>query len=81
MKLELDLPSGIFASLRRSPQEFTHELVLAAAAKWYENGQLSQERAAELAGCSRGEFLLLISKLGVSPYQETEGDLKQAARW
>lgn len=81
MKVELDLPSSILASLRRSPQDFAHELVVAAAAKWYESGMLSQERAAELAGVSRGQFLVCLSTLGVSPYQESVADLKVSATW
>ena len=81
MKVELDLPSSILSSLRLSPQEFAHDLVVAAAAKWYESGMLSQERAAELAGVSRGEFLVCLSALGVSPFQESLADLKASARW
>lgn len=81
MKVELDLPGSVLASLRRSPQEFARELVVAAAAKWYESGMLSQERAAELVGCSRGEFLMHLSRLGVSPYQETDSELRAAAQW
>lgn len=81
MKVELEFPSSVLASLRRSPKEFAHDLVMAAAAKWYESGQLSQERAAELAGCSRADFMAGLSRLGVSPFQETPDDLKAASQW
>ncbi len=46
-----------------------------AAAKLYEVAELSQERAAELAGLSRQEFLSCLSRLGVSPFQGVEDDM------
>jgi predicted HTH domain antitoxin len=50
-----------------------------AAAKLYEVGDLSQERAAELAGQSRQDFLANLSRLGVSPFQGVEEDLVSIA--
>ena len=46
------------------------ELRLAAAAKWYELGMISQERGAEIAGLTRVGFMQALSRLGVSPFQE-----------
>jgi predicted HTH domain antitoxin len=51
-----------------------------AAAKLYEVGELSQERAAELAGLSRQEFVTMLSAIGVSPFQGIEEDLLASAR-
>jgi len=42
---------------------------LAAAIKWYEMGRLSQAKAAEIAGISRGEFLTALARYGVSSFQ------------
>ena len=42
---------------------------LAAAAKWYELGTLSQGKAAQVAGLSRNAFLAALSKYNVSPFQ------------
>lgn len=42
---------------------------LAAAAKWYEIGLLSQAKAAEVAGVSRSEFLTSLAQFNVSPFQ------------
>lgn len=81
MKLELELPDGVLAALRRSPSELPRELLLAAASKWYEAGVLSQERAAELAGCTRAEFLTGLARFQVSPFQESLTELQNAARW
>ena len=46
-----------------------------AAAKWYDMGRISQEKAAEFAGLSREAFMLEISRLGVSPFQYTAESL------
>ena len=81
MKIELELPNGIFSALRLSPDEFSRELLLAAASKWYEAGLLSQERAAELAGCSRADFMSGLARFQVSPFQESAADLSAAEKW
>lgn len=75
MKVELEVPESTLSALRQAPREFTASLRLMAAAKWYETGALSQERAAELAGQSRQQFLLTLSNMGVSPFQGVEDDL------
>ena len=75
MRLEIDVPDTALSALRQAPKEFSACLRLMAAAKLYEVGQLSQERAAELAGLSRQGFLTSISRLGVSPFQGVEEDL------
>lgn len=56
-KLTIELPEGAFSALRRSPQEFAKEMRIAAAVQWYAQQQISQEKAAEIAGLSRAEFL------------------------
>jgi hypothetical protein len=75
MKLEIDVPESAFSALRQAPKELSVCLRLMAAAKLYEIGHLSQERAAELAGLCRQDFLVSISQLGVSPFQGVEDDL------
>ncbi len=47
----------------------TQEVLLAAVAKWYELGLISQGKGAELMGLSREEFILALSRLQVSPFQ------------
>ena len=79
MKLELDIPDSALSALRQAPREFSACLRLMAAAKLYELGELSQERAAELAGRSRQEFLENLSRLGASPFQGIEEDLLQSS--
>ena len=48
---------------------FVGEMRLAAAVKWYEMREISQAKAAEIAGLSRSEFLTALARFGVSPFQ------------
>ena len=57
----LDPPLGLFSALRRTPGQFSGELRLAAAVKWYEMGMLSQEKAAEAAGLCHEDFLKAVA--------------------
>jgi len=75
MKLEIDVPDSTMSALRRAPRELSACLRLMAAAKLYEMGELSQERAAELAGLTRQRFLTSLSDLKVSPFQGVDDDL------
>ena len=68
-QLTLEMPEEVFATLRKSPQEFTHELRIAAAVKWYELELVSQGRAAEIAGLTRADFITALGKYQVSPFQ------------
>jgi predicted HTH domain antitoxin len=69
IEVRMELPEGVMAALRRDPEGFARDMRLAAAAKWYELRMVSQERAAEIAGLSRAEFLDALGGLGVSPFQ------------
>ncbi|MCC7277751.1 MAG: UPF0175 family protein [Chromatiaceae bacterium] len=68
-QLTLEMPEEVFATFRKSPQEFTHELCIAAAVKWYELEIVSQGRAAEIAGLTRADFITALGKYQVSPFQ------------
>ena len=73
----LDLPKEVFSALRRSPEEFVRELRLAAAIHWYERGEISQERAAEIAGLDRTDFLLALSREQADAFVVLMDDLKR----
>ena len=55
--VSLELPEGAFSALRLSPEEFSSEMLLAAAIHWYHQGQISGSKAAQIAGMTRLEFL------------------------
>ncbi len=59
------------------PPQLTQEMRIAAAAKWYELGRISQEKGAEIAGLNREEFMMALSSLQVSPYQYTAQELEE----
>jgi predicted HTH domain antitoxin len=72
----LELPETVFSALRASPEEFLNEMRVAAAVKWYERGQVSQGKAAEIAGLSRTESLQALSRFQVCPFQYTREELE-----
>lgn len=88
VRLTIDLPEGAVSAMRRDPEALAKEMRLAAAAKWYELRLISQERAAEIAGLARSEFLTELGRMQVSAFQYEPGELAaeagpegQAAAW
>ena len=75
--ITLQMPDDVFAALRRSPDEFARELRLAAAVHWYSRGDISQEKAAEIAGLNRKEFLLALAREKVDVFLVDFDDLKR----
>jgi predicted HTH domain antitoxin len=75
VQVTISLPDSAFSAMRRRPKDLARDMRVAAAAKWFEAGMLSQAKAAELAGLSRAEFLDALNRLKVSPFQYEPGDL------
>lgn len=66
--LDITIPDATLAALRRSPAEFAEDLKLAAAMHWYQRGVISQERAAELAGLNRRDFIRALAREGIDVF-------------
>ena len=69
---------------RRDPDQpqdgrgvFRARLEVLGAVKLFELGKLSSGRAAQLAGLTRVEFLLVLREYQVSPFQMTAEELRQ----
>jgi predicted HTH domain antitoxin len=75
--LTLKLPDEIFSALKRSPEEFGRELRLAAAVHWYSRGDVSQEKAAQIADLDRKAFLLALAREKVDAFLVDFDDLKR----
>ena len=73
----MELPEEVFSALRRSPEEFVREMRLAAAIHWYERGEISQEKAAQIAGLDRTDFLLALAHERADAFVVDIEDLKR----
>lgn len=76
-QMVLDFPETTFAVFQQTPLELASSLKIAALVKWYEEGRVSQSKAAEIAGISRQEFMEQLYYQHVSPYQLEEGELEK----
>ena len=74
---QIQLPDTVFSALRKAPDEFVQEMRIAAAVKWYELGEISQGKAAEIAGLSRSDFITALSHYKVSVLQYTPEEFAQ----
>jgi len=74
-KVNVDLPTTVFSALRKEPKDFVNEMRLAAAVKWYEIGEISQEKAAEIAGLTRSEFLISLARFKIDFVQYDKNEL------
>lgn len=79
-QMTLEMPETTFAFFRQTPSEFMKAMKLTALVKWYEEGLISQSKAAEIAGVSRQEFLEQLFIHHVSPYQVNPKELEDELR-
>ena len=76
-EITLELDDDVLSALSSSPQEFARELRLAAAIHWYKRGELSQEKAAQVAGLDRTDFLLALTREGEEAFAVDLADLQK----
>lgn len=77
-QITIEVPESMLLVQNTDAIAFADEIQMLAAVKLYELGRLSSSHAAELAGISRVEFLLSLSRYKVFPLQSELTDLEQA---
>ncbi len=77
VQVVLNLSEEVLSTRRKSPQEFGEEMRLAAAILWYQRGEISQEKAALLAGLNRRDFLEVLAQYKIDVFQVDFNDLEQ----
>ncbi len=75
--VKIEIPEEVLISLKETPETIAREVGILAAVKLFELGKLSSGRAAQLAGVSRVEFLMLLGRYQVSPFSLTTEQLER----
>ena len=78
LNLSIPLPETAFSALHLGPDAFAREMRVAAAIQWYAQARISQNKAAEIAGLSRADFIRALSDARVSAFQVTAESLHDA---
>ncbi|WP_107670738.1 UPF0175 family protein [Cyanothece sp. BG0011] len=77
VEVTFNLSEEVLSARRKSPEEFCAEMRLAAAIFWYQRGELSQEKAAQVAGLNRRDFLEVLAQHKIDVFQVDFNDLEQ----
>ncbi|MCX7048986.1 MAG: UPF0175 family protein [Candidatus Sumerlaeota bacterium] len=76
----IEYPDSLAAVANLSGDEFAREARLAMAVKLYEIGRLSSGQAAQLAECSRIEFLFSCKRFGAATVDWDKEELEREQR-
>ena len=74
-----NVPDDLVAALQVQPEELASELMLAAAARLYEEGRVSLAKAAEVAGIDRFSFAERMAAKGIPTASFDAADVDAAA--
>lgn len=75
-KVTIDLPKEVFSAHDAFPKEFVRDLRLAAAIYWYQKSEISQEKAATIAGLNRRDFIEALAREQVDVFVVDFDDLR-----
>lgn len=73
----IEFPEEIFFSRRLPPKEFIRDMRLAAAIYWYQKREISQEKAAQIAGLNRRDFIAALAREQVDVFAVDFDDLER----
>ena len=73
----LEVPADAVRLFGQTPERFGREMYETAVVKWFDEGLISQGKAAELLGISRAGLFDVLSQHGVSPIQVTPEELRK----
>ncbi|MTF40309.1 UPF0175 family protein [Cyanobacterium aponinum 0216] len=69
VEVVLNMSEEVLSVKGKSPQEFGQEMRLAAAIFWYQQGEISQEKAAQVAGLNQRDFLAMLSQRKIDVFK------------
>ncbi len=73
----IELPEEVFSARGLPPVEFVRDMRLAAAIYWYQKAAISQEKAAQIAGLNRRDFLESLAREQVDVFRVDFDDLQR----
>jgi predicted HTH domain antitoxin len=75
--ITIEVPDEMTALGGGTDEQLAEAMRLATAIKWYQQGKISQGKAAELAGMNRVRFLDVLHEAGAEAIQVTEEELRR----
>jgi len=69
VQIVLNFPDEALLDRYPSPEAFGEEMRLTAALVWYQQGNISQEKAAQIAGLNRQAFLAILANRNIDVFQ------------
>jgi predicted HTH domain antitoxin len=74
-QVSVEVPEHAAELFDGDERRFAREMYEAAVVKWYDEGRISSGYGAQMLGISRAEFLDLLARHRVSPFQYTPEEL------
>ncbi len=76
-KVTINLSEEVLSTRRLPPEEFVRDMRKTAAIYWYQKGEISQEKAAQIANLNRRVFLTALAREQVDVFIVDFDDLEQ----